>query len=349
MKMRFLASLLQSASVSGNENAAASEVQRYFAGKSIATERDAAGNLFAGDVSANADVLLAAHMDEIGLMVTCIMPDGTLRVCGVGGIYVPMYFGHTIRIYTRSGLVYGSVSVNRELYDRKQYKATDLIVDIGATSAQQAAEWVELGDTATFDSDWRMLKNDLICGRALDDKMGVYILVEALSRLKETGTEAKVCLCATVGEETVKNGAYWAASRIKPKLTVVVDVTYTSDYQHGSPKEECGEILLGGGPAVCINPICSRRRIEELKETAKRVGVPLQFEVSATRTHTDADTIHQAAGGVETLIISLPMRYMHSACETVSMQDVEACIRLIAAYLQDCKAQEESLSRLESK
>lgn len=331
----FLSSLLQSASVSGNEAEAAAVVQRYFESENIAVEHDASGNLFAGDVSGSAGVLLAAHMDEIGLMVTCIMPDGTLRVCGVGGIYIPMYFGHTIRIYTRRGVVYGSISVNREVYGRSEYKATDLIVDIGAANAQQAAEWVEVGDTATFDSDWRMLKNSLLSGRALDDKMGVYILSKALSCLKQSSCAAPVCLCATVGEETVKNGAYWAASRQRPKLAIVVDVTYTSDYQHGAAKEECGEILLGGGPAVCINPICSRRRIEELKQTAKRADIPLQFEVSATRTHTDADRIHQAAGGVEILIVSLPMRYMHSACETVSMQDVELCIRLISEYLEE--------------
>lgn len=330
----FLASLLQSASVSGNETAAASEVQRYFEGKNITTERDAAGNLFAGDVSGSTGVLLAAHMDEIGLMVTCIMSDGTLRVCSVGGIYIPMYFGHTIRIYTRKGIVYGSVSVNREVYHRNEYKATDIVVDIGAENAEQASRYVEVGDTATFDSDWRMLKNERLNGRALDDKMGVYILSETLARLWQSEGKKTVCFCATVGEETVKNGAYWSASRLRPRLAIVVDVTYTSDYTYGAIKEECGEVLLGGGPVVCINPICSRTRIEELKCVAQKENIPLQFEVSSTRTHTDADKIHQAADGVEILLVSLPMRYMHSACETVSLQDAESCIRLLTAYLE---------------
>lgn len=329
----FLSSLLETASVTGSETQAAEVLRPYFAQKGLATARDASGNFYAGDVSGSAGVLLAAHMDEIGLMVTCIMPDGTLRVCSVGGIYIPMYFGHRVRIYTHAGVVYGSVSVNRELYRRSEFKTTDIIVDIGASNAEQAAEWVEVGDIATFDSDWRMLKNNCLSGRALDDKMGVYILSETFTRLHENGKDAQVCLCATVGEETVKNGAYWAASRQKPKLAIVVDVTYTSDYPHGAAKEECGEILLGGGPAVCINPICSRRRIEQIRQAAKRAGIALQFEVSGERTHTDADGIHQAAGGVEMLIVSLPMRYMHSACETVSLQDAEACIRLLTEYL----------------
>lgn len=331
----FLSSLLYTASVSGRENEAAAVLESYFQEQKIAAERDAAGNLFAGNLSADRGVMLAAHMDEIGLMVTCIMPDGTLRVCSVGGIYIPMYFGHTIRIHTRQGIVYGSISVSREVYHRSEYKATDIVVDIGAENAEQASRYVEVGDTATFDSDWRMLKNDRLNGRALDDKMGVYILSETVARLQQSGTGKSVCLCATVGEETVKNGAYWAASRLRPRLAVVVDVTYTSDYAYGAAKEECGEVLLGAGPVLCINPICSRSRIEELKRVAQKENIPLQFEVSATRTHTDADRIHQAAGGVEILLVSLPMRYMHSACETVSLQDAESCIRLLTAYLKE--------------
>lgn len=329
----FLSELLSSRSVSGNEGQAAAVVEKYLRTHQMQVRYDGAGNLYAARELRPGGVLLAAHMDEIGLMVTCIMEDGTLRVCAVGGVYLPMYFGHPVQVHTRHGVLYASVSVNHGLYSQTEYKATDLILDIGARDARQAAEWVEPGDIVTPDSDFRVLKNDRICGRALDDKIGVYVLSQVLCRLKKTAPSLPVCLCATVGEETVKNGACWAAANHRPKLAVVVDVTYTSDYQHGSPKAECGEVLLGGGPVVCINPICKRSRVQELRQVAQEAGLPLQCEVSGSTTHTDADKLHAAAQGAEILLVSLPMRYMHSACETVSMQDVESCIRLLTAYL----------------
>lgn len=333
---KFLSDLLMTASVTGSEGQAADVVLDYAKKNGLASYHSPIGYAAVGDVDAKGGVLLAAHMDEIGLMVSCIMPDGTLRACVVGGIYIPMYFGHSVRVHTKNGVVYGSVSVNREVF-RKEQKATDLIIDIGADTAQDAQKWVEVGDIVTFDSDYRELKNDRIAGRALDDKTGVYVVMEALRRAKAAGVRTPAVACATVGEETVKNGAYAAASRFLPKVSIIVDVTYTTDYQHGAVKEEYGKIKLGGGPAIAINPICSRRRIETLRKIAKENKIALQYETSGERTHTDADCIHQTGEGVETLIVSIPMRYMHSSCETVDLHDIEDCITLIVEYLKVCE------------
>lgn len=333
---KFLSDLLKTASVTGCENAAGDAVLDYARENGLASYRAGIGYVAVGDVEARGGVLLAAHMDEIGLMVSCIMPDGMLHVCSVGGIYIPMYFGHAVRIHTKNGVVYGSVSASRELF-RKEQKATDIIVDIGARSGEEAAQWVEAGDIVTFDSDYRLLKNNRLAGRALDDKTGVYVVMEALRRAKAAGVRTPAAACATVGEETVKNGAYAAASRLRPKLAVVVDVTYATDYAHSVSEAECGKITLGGGPAIAINPICSRARIDVLRRAAEGCGITLQYETSGARTCTDADCIHQTGEGVETLIVSIPMRYMHSACETVDLQDVEDCIELIAAYLKACE------------
>ena len=129
------------------------------------------------------------------------------------------------------------------------------------------------------------------------------------------------------------NGAHWAAARLKPRLAIIVDVTFTSDYPHGSKPEDYGDIRLGHGPAICINPIINRAHIEELQSIAAKHNLSLQYETSVSRTCTDADRIHYAANGVEVLLVSIPLRYMHSACETGDLKDIEDCIELISQYL----------------
>ncbi len=333
---KLLSQLLETVSVAGCEEAAAQVVENFAQENGLAAYRAPIGYVAAGDVDVQGGILLAAHMDEIGLMVSCITPGGMLHVCSVGGIYIPMYFGHTVRVHTKNGVLHGSVSVNRELF-RKEAKAVDILVDIGACSGEEAAQWVEVGDIVTFDSDYRMLKNNRLAGRALDDKTGVYVVMEALRRAKAAGVRTCAAACATVGEETVKNGAYAAASRLSPKRAVVVDVTYATDYEHSIPQAECGRIELGAGPVIAINPICSRREIEVLRQVAAERNLHVQYETSGSRTCTDADCIHQTGQGVETLVVSIPMRYMHSACETVDLRDLEACIELIAGYLKACE------------
>ena len=327
-----LHNLLTTHSVTGCEDAARKIIGDYAKNWASHISSDNVGNLIVRENPAEGGILLAAHMDEIGLMVNYISDDGMLHVCKVGGIYIPMYFGHMVRIFTKNGPIYGSVSVKRSLYTQDA-KVSDILIDIGARSKEDAGKYVEVGDVITFDSDYHELLNGRICGRNLDDKTGVYVIMEALRRAKEMGLKGSVSAVATVGEETSQNGACWAASRLKPRLAIVVDVTYTSDTPHGSKPEDYGEIALGKGPAICINPIINRVHIEELRTVAKNLNINLQYEASSCATCTDADRIHYAADGVEVLLVSIPLRYMHSACETGALQDMEDCINLISNYL----------------
>lgn len=327
-----LHSLLTTHSVSGCEESASTIIENYAKDWAASIQHDPVGNLIVSENFSENGILLAAHMDEIGLMVNYISDDGMLHVCKVGGIYVPMYFGHIVRIFTRNGMIYGSVSVKRSLYSNDA-KHADILIDIGARDKKDAESYVSVGDVITFDSDCRQLLNGRICGRNLDDKTGVYVIMESLRRAKEQGLKGSVSAVATVGEETTQNGAFWAASRLKPRLAIIVDVTYTSDHPNGSKPEDYGDIALGKGPAICINPIINRSHIDELRRIAEEHNIHLQYETSVSATCTDADRIHYAANGVEVLLVSIPLRYMHSACETGELQDMEDCITLISQYL----------------
>ena len=318
-------------SVSGCEQAARAIIRDYTAPWASQIQEDAVGNLMVCENLQENGIMLAAHMDEIGLMVNYISEDGLLHVCKVGGISIPMYFGQMVRIFTSKGMIYGSVSVKRDLY--KDSKISDILIDIGAKDKKDAETYVSVGDVITFDSDCHDLLNGRICGRNMDDKTGIYVIMEALRRAKEKGLRSSVAAVATVGEETTQDGAMWSASRLKPRLAIIVDVTYTSDHPHGSKPEDYGDIRLGCGPAICINPIINRKHIKELQNISEKHNIHLQYETSVSNTCTDADRIHYANNGVEVLLVSIPLRYMHAAGEIADTKDIEDCVTLILEYL----------------
>ena len=174
-------------------------------------------------------VLLSGHADEIGLMISAVGSDGMLMVTRIGGIYTTAYPGHKVRIYTKNGILYGAVANSRQIAKNKEIDASDLRIDIGAKDRDDALKYVELGDTVTFDTDVRELLNDCITGRALDDRLGAFIVMEALAEAKKKGASVGCYAVTTTGEETTGNGAYFTASRVKPNIAIAVDVTYTSD------------------------------------------------------------------------------------------------------------------------
>lgn len=336
----FFENLLRTCSVSGCEAPAADCIEEYAGQWASSVTRDARGSVYVRENAREGGIMLDAHIDEIGVMVNYITDDGMLHVVKLGGIHVPMYFGHIVRVHTRSGILYGSVSIKRSLYTQDA-TTKDIIIDIGARNREEAAARVHVGDVITFDSDFRELLNGRICGRALDDKSGVYVILEALRRAKEKGLKIPVSACATCGEETTKDGTSWAAARVNPKVAIAVDVTFASDHTHSSPKEEYGDVRIGGGPVIAFNPMVSRSRIEVIEQIAREKGIPLQYECSSDMSYTNTDRIHFNNKGVECVIISIPMRYMHSEAELVDMQDIENLIELISAYLLYCNEHEE--------
>lgn len=337
MERDFLYQLLTTCSVSGHEEYLQEKTAAYVEGFADQVMTDAISDV-TGIINPDSKkkVQLSAHADEIGLAVTQITDKGMLHVTKIGGIYVNTYLGQKVRVMHEGKTVYGAVLNVRPLGKKEDLEPMDLIIDIGASSKEEAKAAVALGDPVIFDTDYRELLGDRLCARALDDRIGVFIIMEALKRAKERGCRAGVYASATAGEETTKHGAYWTAARIQPDCTIVVDVTYTSDYQ-GTDERECGVVELGAGPVLCNNPIVDKKINKKLMEIAERKQIPYQIETSGGRTCTDADEIHLAGLGVPVALVSIPLRYMHNPAEVCSMGDVENCVELIAGYL--CEAE----------
>lgn len=280
-------------------------------------------------------VLMTGHADEIGLMVTAVTSDGFLKVTNIGGVYATTYPGHKVRIHTGKGIIYGAVVNTRELCKKEGLKASDLTIDIGAVDREDALKAVSLGDTVNFDTDVRELLNGRITGRAMDDRVGAYIVMEALTLAKERGASVGVYAAATTGEETTGNGAYFTASRVHPNIAIAVDVTYTSDYA-GIDMGLTGDISVGKGPVICNNPSIHKKVNEKLLEAASKLNMPVQIEAANGRTGTDGDIMHRTCLGVPFALVSIPLRYMHCPDEVGSLKDIQDCAELLAQFLCDC-------------
>ena len=338
MNKEFLFELLSTGSVSGNEAELEKKIFDYMQDKADAVTVDELGNVCAAiNPDASFKVLLAGHADEIGLMVSAIGADGTLMVTEIGGIYTSTYPGHKVRVYTKNGVIYGAVANSRDIAKNKDLEASDLRIDIGAKDREDALKYVELGDTLTFDTDYRELLNDCITGRALDDRIGAFIVMEALAKAKEKGASVGCYSVTTTGEETTGNGAYFTSSRVKPNIAIAVDVTYTSD-NCGISEAVTGDVAVGKGPVICNNPSIHKKVNGLLRECAKKLDMAIQTEAASGRTGTDGDTMHRTGIGVPFALVSIPVRYMHNPCEVSSLKDIQDCIDLLAEFFVSCTA-----------
>lgn len=336
-KEEFLTTLLAQITVSGCEEDGAEVVARYM--KDVADEirRDDIGNTVCVlKPDCDCRVLLSAHIDEIGLLVTAVTANGRLLVTDRGGIVTGTYPGHQIIVHTEHGPVYGVVESNRGLFAKEGgLKTKDFLIDIGVDTKEEALKLVELGDTVVFDAGVKPMAGGRFSGRALDDRLGVFIIMEAMRRVKGQ-EQCGIYSAATVGEETTKNGAYWTTKRVKPSLAVVVDVTYATDCS-GTTIADTGEVKLGGGPVLCNSPLVSKQLNRIMRECARDLNIPVQTEATDRLTHTDADKIHFSGEGVPTVLVSIPLRYMHNPAEVADERDVKGCIELIAEFLRRCR------------
>lgn len=338
MNKDFLYKLLCARGVSGDETPVGKIVYEYVDQFADHTEVDVMGNVTATiNPEVPFRVMLAGHADEIGLRVTYIDNEGFLRVSQVGGIYGISYPGHKVRIETANGPVYGAVVIDRSITSDGNMGPDKIRIDIGASNADEAKAVVSVGDPITFDTDYRELLGDRVTSRAFDDRIGVFVVMEALKLAKKQGAVIGVSATATVGEEVNGCGAFFAASGIKPAIAIAVDVTGATDSPHTDPAR-AGEVKLGGGPVLSKGPGIPRTVNECIEASASALGIKLQYEVSGGWTHTDGDTVSKTNKGVPFTVVSIPLRYMHSPAEVLSLYDVEKCIELLAGFLCDCSA-----------
>ena len=339
----FLKRLLSTPGPSGNEGAVA-KVWRAEAEGFAEVRGDRMGNSFATlNAGGSPKVMLAGHIDEIGLMVTHIDEKGLLRFTGVGGWDPQVLVGQRVRLQTEGGEVVGvigkkAIHVMEPEERKKVSEIKSLWIDVGAKDADEAKGMVRIGDVGVVDQGLLELPNGRIASRSLDNRMGAFVVLEALRLLsEEEGVGAEVVAVASVQEEIGLYGARGAAFGLDPDAAIAVDVTHATDTP-GVSKNENGDHALGSGPvikrATNLSPVVS----EGLIAAAEGADIAYTLEADSRSTGTDADAIQFTRAGIATGLVSAPNRYMHSPNEIVDLGDLENCARLISAYIKGLDA-----------
>ena len=279
---------------------------------------------------------LVGHIDEIGIAVTNIEDNGLIAFTTIGGITPEMLLGQRFQLMTRNGPLFGVIGRRRpkpqEQRDRVRLEHTDLHLDIGAKDKDDAERLVRPGDAAVWSGVPVELPNGRLVSRALDNRLGVYVVLEAARRVAEAGAaEVDVVAVAAVQEEVGLYGARVAGFGLDPTVAVAVDVTHATDYPGGDARL-AGRVELGRGAMIARGTTLNRQVVDGLAAVAERDSIAHAFEIYTRETSTDADELHLARAGVPTGLISIPLRYMHSPTELCDLADVEAAIELIAAY-----------------
>jgi putative aminopeptidase FrvX len=350
----FLRRLLDTPGPSGFETAPARLWRAEAEPFADAVEVDVAGNSIATVGQGGAPrVMLAGHIDEIGVMVTHVDDDGFLYVDGIGGWDAEVLVGQRLRILTRKGDVPGVVGkkpIHLMKGDEKEkaVKLSDLWVDTGARDRAQATEWgIRVGDPAVVDCTALQLGNGLLASRSVDNRVGAFVVLEAVRRLAAgERAAAQVSAVATTQEEIGYHGggARVSAFRLDPQVALVVDVTFATDVP-GADKKLVGEHRVGSGPVLARGSAIHPLVFERLAETAESEGIPYTIQASPRSTSTDADAIYLSGHGVATGIISIPNRYMHSPNEIVSLDDLEATVALMVAFCRGLQADTDFVPR----
>lgn len=286
-------------------------------------------------------VLMAGHIDEIGLQVTHAEKSGLLRFGGIGGWDPQVLVGQRVRILSRKGDVIGVVGRKAihlmEPQERKKAaEIKKLWIDVGASGRDELAELgVRVGDPAVLDQGMVRLAGDRVASRAIDNRVGAFVVLEALRLLAGEPCQAGAAAVATVQEEIGYSGggARAIAFGLAPDVALVVDVTHATDVP-GVDKARVGEHELGGGPVLTRGSSTHPAVFEGLAEAADAAGIGYTIQAAPLRTATDADAIHLARGGIPTGLVSVPNRYMHSPCEVVAVSDLFDTARLLAEFVR---------------
>jgi endoglucanase len=298
------------------------------------------GNIIGG----NGPLLLDAHIDQVGFMVTHITDEGYLKIGAVGGIDAKILPGQTLCIYgtptgelftltsicSRIGVVISTPPHLMEDDEKdKVSKISDLLVDCGFKDKDEAEKCVSKGDYAAWNSSFYELTNDIVCGKSFDDRAGMAAILHALSLLSEKERE-KLTVVFSTDEEINGRGAKTAAFGGDYKAALAVDVSFA--YTEGLDKAKCG--IMGKGPMVGISPSLSKSILTDISNVLRTNKMPFQTEVMPNLTSTNADKYTVSRNGIDTALLSIPIKNMHSPTEIVSISDIELTGELLAKYVK---------------
>lgn len=335
--LQFLQELIAAPSPSGYEQPAQRVWRKYAEKYCDQMDSDFHGNSYAILNPKGAPRLMfAGHCDELGFIVKYIDEKGFLYFATVGGHDKGIIPGRRVTIHSANGPVTG-VTGKKAIHlmtaeDRKKVpEIENLWIDIGVASQEEAAKLVNIGDPIVYDTGFQTINETVATSRGFDDKVGAFAVAEVLRLLKGEPLACAIYSVATVQEEVGLRGARTSGYAVDPQVGVAVDVTHATDSPEINVKKD-GEIKLGGGPAILRGANANPKVVELLMQAAKAEKIPIQIEATAGGTGTDANAIQLSRGGVATGLVSIPLRYMHTPSEVVSLDDVKNTAKLLAAF-----------------
>ncbi len=336
--VRLMKSLSNAVGVSGHEDEVRALVRQSLETSCDEIRQDAMGNLIGlrrgqqrrGECNRRR-IMVAAHMDEIGLMVKRL-DEGFIRFTQVGGYDVRILPGHAVIVHGRKALpgVIGCLPPHTTDGSKRAVPMDELFIDVGL-SASALFKQVAVGDLVTIDVSCGKLNGDLLCGKAMDDRAGVVAMITCMDALSRMPHDWDVYGVATVQEEIGLRGAFTSTYGVAPDVGIAVDVGFGK--QPGVPEER--QEILGKGPTLTIGPNIHPALFKHLKDTAEHNEIPVQCSVSAGGTGTDANAMQITRAGIPAVLLSIPIRNMHTPVETLSVKDLRRCARLIALAIAD--------------
>jgi len=352
--LKFLEQLLDAPSPSGYEQPAQRIFREYVAPYSDEVTTDVMGNVFAkvaGKGKNLPKVMIVGHTDEIGLQIKYIDDRGFLYFAAVGGVDAHLTPGKRVNIHTVSGPLVGVIGKKPiHLMDAKDrdtvVKLESQYIDIGAKDKKEAQKLVRVGDAITFDSTFTRLQGDRASSRGFDDKAGCFVVAEVLRLLKASGKKLGIDLygVSSVQEEIGLRGGSTSTYSVNPDVGICVEVDFATD-QPDVEKKHNGEVGLGKGPILTRGPNINPPLFDLLFNTAEKEKIAVQLTSNPRATGTDANVMQISRGGVATALVKIPLRYMHTPVETVSLGDLENAAKLIVAALGRITSKEEFIPR----
>lgn len=338
MLSEFLNNILQLSSPSGCEESVTKSFGDYVSSFVDEVSYDVYGNCVAHKKGNGEKVMLVAHADEVGLIIRYIDDNGFLYFDELGAIDTSILPGQKVRISGVRGDVVGVIGKKPiHLQDKdngnKALAPEDLWIDIAARDKEDALNKVMIGSTGTLMSEPLFLSDDIVVSRALDDKIGLMVLAGVAETLSKIQSDKDIYFVASVQEELGARGVQTVTQWILPEVGIAIDVTHATDYPSMS-KIKDGDIALNKGVVIPFGPNMHKKLSGQFMLIAQEKCIPHQVEVFARPTGSDARTIQQVGVGIQTGLISIPCRYMHTANEMVSLKDAESTIQLLSYYLQ---------------
>ena len=289
-----------------------------------------------GNPESEHHILLDAHLDQIGMLVTSVDENGFLKVARDGGMDRRVLPGSRVVVYGKETLNGIVCCLPPHLTDGGEDHVpdiTEMAVDVGLTK-EEANELVQPGDVVLLPGEPRRLLGSRVTGAALDDRAGCAALIRCAQLLQETTLSCRVTVLLSTREEVGSQGAETAAFREEPDMAIAVDVSFAD--QPGVPAHKCGK--LSEGPMIGVSPVLDKNITETLKRLAKENEIPFQLEVMGGTTGTNADEINVTRGGVPCGLVSIPQRNMHTPAEICDLKDIENVARLLAAFIREVGA-----------